>query len=82
MIVGDQLSDFIGSTSDLSLKEQNDLSLKKYKNMWGNKWIVLENPIYGSWNTSIYNNDFSLSEDEITKARIDALEDNSSKFHI
>ncbi len=75
MIVGDQLSDFIGSTSDLSLKEQNDLSLKKYKNMWGNKWIVLENPIYGSWNTSIYNNDFSLSEDEITKARIDALED-------
>lgn len=47
MLIGDDLNDFI-SAKHLS-KNARDEAIMRYKNFWGNKWFLLPNPMYGSW---------------------------------
>ena len=39
----------------------------KYKDMWGKKWFMITNPIYGRWEASIYNNVYPETEDDVMK---------------
>ena len=53
MIIGDDLNDFVvaGKTVDLATRHQlTDTNV----GMWGEKWFVIPNPNYGSWERSIY----------------------------
>lgn len=47
MLFGDNLNDFVNA-EDLSQKERTQL-MEKYNKMWGWKWFMLPNPVYGSW---------------------------------
>ncbi len=59
LLVGDDLNDFI-TAKPRSLQERLDL-LEKYSASWGQKWILLSNPLYGSWEGALfdYKNDLS-----------------------
>ena len=45
----------------------------KYSDMWGKKWFVITNPMYGRWEYSIYNNESPESEEAATAIRINSL---------
>jgi acid phosphatase len=45
----------------------------KYEEMWGKKWFMITNPIYGRWEASIYNNEYPDTESELMQMRLKAL---------
>ena len=67
MLVGDNLHDF-ATPEDGSLKGR-DKFVKDHANDWGDKYIMLLNPMYGSWEGTLYNNDFKKSDEEKDKLR-------------
>lgn len=49
MLFGDDLGDFLPNVrKNITPKERIEL-VHAYKEMWGKKWFVLPNPVYGSW---------------------------------
>lgn len=72
MLVGDNLGDFTGKEYKSSVAERDQL-VTKYADWWGARWIMLPNPLYGSWESALYGHDHAKSEEEKTKARFNAL---------
>ena len=35
----------------------------KYEEMWGKKWFMITNPIYGRWEAQLYNNEYPDTEE-------------------
>lgn len=65
LLIGDNLGDFSDSYKG-SLKQRDEVAFSKVnKSLWGEKWIILPNPLYGSWETASYGHDYSLSRDEL-----------------
>lgn len=71
MLVGDNLLDF--ATPEDSSLAGRDKFVKDYAKEWGDKYIMLPNPMYGSWEGTLYNNDFKKSDEEKDKLRKSAL---------
>lgn len=71
LLVGDNLTDFV-EAGRLSLEER-DRIYERYASYWGKRWIVLPNPQYGSWETAVFGDDFSLSDEERRQRKRDAL---------
>lgn len=67
MLVGDNLHDF-ATPKDGSLKGRDEF-VKETAKEWGDKYIMLPNPMYGSWEGTLYNNDFKKSDDEKDQLR-------------
>jgi len=44
------------------------------KNSWGDRFIVLPNPMYGDWEGAVYDGNWKLSPEEKSEARKDALD--------
>jgi acid phosphatase len=70
MIIGDDLGDFI---SEYTGTPEGRITEALKHNEWGTKWILLPNPIYGSWVSSLYNFDFQLDRDEMLKRKFERL---------
>ncbi len=51
MLFGDDLNDF-APVKKIS-KEQRNTLIETNKDKWGNKWFILPNPIYGSWESAL-----------------------------
>ncbi|MFY0684196.1 MAG: hypothetical protein JXR20_06570 [Balneola sp.] len=62
MLFGDDFNDFLPA-KNMTQGKRDDL-LEKHKSNIGEKWFVLPNPIYGSWNDAMVNFDRSLSAEE------------------
>lgn len=62
MLFGDDFNDFLPA-KNMSENDRDDL-LKTHTAYIGEKWFMLPNPIYGSWNDAMFNFDRSLSEEE------------------
>ena len=74
LLVGDQLGDFLPlDETTLELDSRKNLA-DTYKHMWGSKWFMITNPMYGRWEGSIYNNEYPDTEDELMQMRLEALE--------
>lgn len=52
LLVGDDMNDFV-STAKLTPPQRVDLA-KKHADRWGRSWILLPNPMYGSWERALY----------------------------
>jgi 5'-nucleotidase (lipoprotein e(P4) family) len=52
LLVGDDMNDFV-ATATLSPPERVALA-KKHSDRWGRNWILLPNPLYGSWERALY----------------------------
>ncbi len=50
LLIGDDLGDFIAGPRDL--KERSELS-QVYAKFWGERWVIVPNPMYGSWERAI-----------------------------
>jgi acid phosphatase len=73
LLIGDQLGDFLPlDETTLELDLRKNLA-DTYKHMWGSKWFMITNPMYGRWEASIYNNEYPDTEDELMQMRLEAL---------
>jgi 5'-nucleotidase (lipoprotein e(P4) family) len=59
LLVGDDMNDFV-STAKLTPTERVALA-KTHGDRWGKSWIMLPNPLYGSWERAVY---AGVTEDE------------------
>ena len=71
LLLGDDLADFVSvanqsPTQRIETAEQNS-------EKWGTKWFLLPNPVYGSWDGSLYKYEYSLTRPEILKIKWDIL---------
>lgn len=63
LLVGDDLDDFVaGSKTDPATRRA--LS-NQHADRWGREWIILPNPMYGSWETSLFGFDYELPGDTV-----------------
>jgi 5'-nucleotidase (lipoprotein e(P4) family) len=51
MLCGDDLNDFV-SVYGMS-REERDARARQFEAWWGEKWILLPNPVYGTWERSL-----------------------------
>ncbi|MBI9067674.1 MAG: 5'-nucleotidase, lipoprotein e(P4) family [Salinivirgaceae bacterium] len=73
LYVGDNLTDYSQIFSDRG----EDLGFKivdEYKSDFGEKFILLPNPMYGEWEGAIYGNDYSLAPEKKRALRKQILE--------
>jgi acid phosphatase len=52
LLVGDDMNDFV-STANLSPAQRIGLA-EKHASRWARDWILLPNPLYGSWERALY----------------------------
>ena len=72
MLFGDDLNDFLPARS-LSVDEREELT-ERYRDRWGIQWFILPNPVYGSWERSLYHGTDNLSEEERRNLWLEWLE--------
>jgi 5'-nucleotidase (lipoprotein e(P4) family) len=70
MVFGDDLADFI---SEYRASTQARMSEAMKHNEWGTKWFMLPNPMYGSWESSLFDFNSDLSIDEISRRKFQQL---------
>ena len=71
MLIGDDLHDFIWTGKDSS-PNQRKATIEKYRSYVGERWFVLPNPTYGSWERALYDADTKTREDQL-KRKLDLL---------
>lgn len=62
LVLGDNFGDFVDEYKG-SLSERQAV-MNSHKDMWGQRWIVLPNPSYGSWESAAFGHDHKLPEAE------------------
>ena len=73
LLIVDQLGDFISLEEATAGMDSRKEIASKYEEMWGKKWFMITNPIYGRWEASIYNNEYPDTESELMQMRLKAL---------
>ncbi|MGH7572280.1 MAG: 5'-nucleotidase, lipoprotein e(P4) family [Gemmatimonadota bacterium] len=71
LLVGDDFNDF--ASARLSPAQRATLAAR-YSDRWGRQWIMLPNPLYGSWEDALYGYQSGLSADEKTRRKAAALD--------
>ncbi|MCH8245682.1 MAG: 5'-nucleotidase, lipoprotein e(P4) family [Bacteroidetes bacterium] len=62
LLIGDNYGDFTEEANGSLLERRRSSS--NYASYWGKKWIVLPNPMYGTWERALFNYDYGASESE------------------
>jgi acid phosphatase len=70
LLVGDDFNDFVAARLP---RDERDRLVERYRERWGDRWIVLPNPIYGSWEGALYRQG-DLTDDERARQRLEALD--------
>ena len=75
LLIGDDFNDFASGVSGkgITLKDRKRLA-NQYKSYWGEKWIILPNPVYGSWEAGLYEFEYGLPHTEKLKREYEKLE--------
>ena len=75
-IFGDQLDDFIPLTESAKSMNERKILIDKYADMWGEKWYMLINPMYGEWEEALYEHCWSCypEENDRVNQRLKALD--------
>lgn len=71
MQFGDQIGDFVDV--DANTLDGRRAAVEPYAGWIGERWFVLPNPTYGSWEPALFNNDWARPAAERRKAKIDTL---------
>lgn len=71
LVIGDDLGDFLPAL--LPLEEREGLA-RRHADRWGERWILLPNPMYGSWESALWGNRSGLSPAEQLEAKREALD--------
>ena len=70
MLFGDDLADFISEYR--TPPAQRTVAAVKH-NTWGTKWFMLPNPMYGSWEASLYDFRNDLGSEEVSQRKFNQL---------
>ena len=70
MLFGDDLADFIAEYRSAPQTRARE-ALKH--NEWGTKWFMLPNPMYGSWEGSLYDFSSELNSEAVSKQKLGQL---------
>jgi acid phosphatase len=70
MLIGDDLADFI-SEYRTTPAQRTAAAVKHHA--WGSKWFMLPNPMYGSWEASLYDFRNDLGSEEVSQRKFDQL---------
>jgi 5'-nucleotidase (lipoprotein e(P4) family) len=71
MQFGDQLGDLVTITANTPAGREQ--AVRPYLGWVGERWFVLPNPSYGSWESALFNNDRSEPEAERRRQKLNAL---------
>jgi acid phosphatase len=71
LLVGDDFNDFVLARLP---REERDRLVERYADRWGDRWIVLPNPVYGSWEGALYEEADDTPE-ERARRQIESLDD-------
>lgn len=72
MQFGDQIGDFVEVLSNTVDGRQQ--LLEEYSDWFGDRWWMLPNPTYGSWEPALFNNDWARPSAERRRSKLDALD--------
>ena len=72
MQFGDQLGDFAEIVSNTP--KDRDALYAEYADWFGERWYMLPNPTYGSWEPAVFNNAWDQPAADRRKAKLDSLE--------
>ena len=72
MQFGDQIGDFVQVVANTP--EGRDALYQQYHDWFGERWWMLPNPSYGSWEPALFNNDFAQPRDARRAAKRAALD--------
>jgi acid phosphatase len=67
LLIGDDLNDFIAA--QLSSEGRVEAA-EKHSAWWGTRWFLLPNPLYGSWERAVYDNQPGLSDPQILERKL------------
>ena len=67
LYLGDNMNDFVSGVS-VTPQERKEIAIK-HKERWGKQWILFPNPIYGTWEQSLYDFDYGLSYSDKVKRK-------------
>jgi acid phosphatase len=70
LLVGDDFNDFVPARLP---GPERDRLVERYRDRWGEEWIVLPNPTYGSWEGALYGEGEELTADDRARLRLEAL---------
>jgi 5'-nucleotidase (lipoprotein e(P4) family) len=71
LLLGDNFGDF---TDDYrGSPEERRAVYEAHRKHWGRDWLMLPNPAYGSWEAAAFGGDYTLSEEEKRRRKIDSL---------
>lgn len=71
LLFGDDLNDFV---SGAKAPQADRIKLAaKYRSFWGERWFLLPNPDYGSWEGTLYDYDYALPIEEKLKRKYEKL---------
>ena len=75
-IFGDQLDDFMPLQDTATTINNRKMLIDNHANMWGEKWYMLINPMYGEWEEALYDHCWSCFPEESDRVsqRLKALE--------
>lgn len=72
LLVGDDLNDFLSGAH--ILPDQRLKLAATYQSYWGTKWILIPNPVYGSWERALYGYASGLPQAEKLNKKYEKLE--------
>lgn len=71
MVFGDNLGDFTDAYGG-SIADRQKV-YEEHADRWGTSWIMIANPMYGSWEASAFGGNWKLSRDEQRAKKLEAL---------
>lgn len=74
LLIGDDLGDFV-SVHGLSPDARQEVAMS-HREKWGVSWFLISNPLYGSWETSLYS--AKLSDKEVLERKKYLLREGNS----
>ncbi|MDX1430125.1 MAG: HAD family acid phosphatase [Rhodothermales bacterium] len=72
-LAGDDLNDFV--STDVVSSGEGDVVVATHERNWGERWILLPNPAYGSWERTITSEAGARSRHDQIRAKVAALRD-------
>lgn len=72
LLLGDDLGDFTSVASQS--RDNRSAFVEQHKENWGTRWIVIPNPIYGSWERAVLGSTQGVSEQEQLKRKLKAMD--------
>jgi acid phosphatase len=74
LLLGDDFNDFVSGVRGrgVTLEDRSRL-VNQYRSYWGEKWIMLPNPVYGSWEAVLYDFEYGLPHAEKLRREYEKL---------